>query len=117
MKTKFIVLLEVIKDQNKSWPVSTPLKADFQVWKKFLAAITFNKSIVSHTLIQAKHLRKDITSNSRIQLYEVPYKELVENLVKFSSRSSFILLLLDSKVVFVVDSSFYPTKSHLILAA
>ena len=87
------------------------------MWKKFLAAITFNGSTVSHTLTQRKHLRKDITSNSRIQLYEVPHKEWVENLVKFSSRSSFISLLLDSKVAFVVDGSFYPTKSYLISAA
>jgi len=47
----------------------------------------------------------------------VPHKEWVENLVKFSSRSSFISLLLDSKVAFIVDGSFYLTKLYLISVA
>ena len=41
----------------------------------------------------------------------------MDKAVQFSSRYNFLSLLIDSKVAFVVDGSFYPTKLHLISAA
>ena len=41
----------------------------------------------------------------------------MDKAVQFSSRYNFLSLLIDSKVAFVVNGSFYPTKSYLISAA
>ena len=68
-------------------------------------------------LTKWRHKTEGLTSSQRLQVYEVPHKEWVDKAVQFSSRYNFLSLLIDNKVAFVVDGSFYPTKSHLTSAA
>ena len=68
-------------------------------------------------LTKWRHKTEGLTSSQRLQVYEVLHNKWVDKGVQFSSRYNFLSLLIDSKVAFVVDQSFYPTKSYLISAA
>ena len=116
IQSRFSDPSELSKGDNESWPVSVPSKEDFVVWRKFLASIVVQGGTLSHTLTKWRHKTEELTSSQRLQVYEVPHKEWVDKAVQFSSRYNFLSLLIDSKVAFVVDGSFYPTKSHLISA-
>jgi len=117
IQSRFSDLSELSKGDNKLWPVSVPSKEDFVVWRKFLASIIVRDGTLSHTLTKWRHKTEGLTSSQRLQVYEVLHKEWVDKAVQFLSRYNFLSLLIDSKVAFVVDGSFYPTKSYLISAA
>ena len=100
-----------------TWPASEPSKSDFKVWIKFISHILNARSILSHTLSLQKHPYLAVTSEIKKRQFDIPNKGWVDESVVFSKHLDFLNLLLASKLEFVVNSSFYPTKSHLISAA
>ena len=101
-------------EKDMTWLALEPSKSDFKVWMKFISHISNARSILSHTLSLWRYPYLAVISEIKTRQFDIPNKGWVDELVVFLKYLDFLNLLLASKLEFVVDGSFYPTKSHLI---
>ena len=84
---------------------------------KFISHISNARAILSYTLLPWRYPYPAVTSEIKTRQFDILNKGWVDESVVFSKHLDFLNLLLASKLEFVVNGSFYPTKSHLISVA
>ena len=117
VKVQFSTFDFAYSKKDMTQPTSEPSKSDFKVQIKFISHISNTRSILSYTLSPQRHPYPAVTSKIKTRQFDIPNKGWIDESVVFLKHLDFLNLLLASKLEFVVDSSFYPIKSHLILAA
>ena len=98
------------------WLESHPGSKDYRLWELFLSYITTSNFHLSTQIILSRNNEDWIRQSSEINTKLFPHQTWFDFNIKIAEGFNFLKKLLEGKVLFMVDGSFFPERSSLILA-